>query len=94
MNGTEEKLTNENYTTNFLQFEKRQAGVNVVFSPADDRFYYNAYCIETSLLTELMSVEYEFLEDAINMVNSDFGSWSLKDFDPKQKDCGSCSAKK
>ncbi|MEZ4740946.1 MAG: hypothetical protein R3B45_00610 [Bdellovibrionota bacterium] len=88
------KLTNENYLYSYLQFQKRQAGVNVVFSPSDNRYYYNAYCLETELLEMLLSVEFEFLEDAIELINTDFTTWELKNFDVKKKDCGSCSAKR
>jgi hypothetical protein len=93
MSTSTDKLTLDNYTSNYLQFQDRQAGVNVVFSPDDDRYYYNAYCIETKLLKELMTVEFEFPEDAIEMINCDFATWELKDFDTKKSGCGSCSAK-
>ena len=88
-----EKLTSENFTTTYLQFQRRQAGVNLVYCPDEERYFYNAYCLEIDLLKELVSVEYEFLEDAINMINLDFATWELKAFETKKKECGSCSAK-
>lgn len=87
------KLTQENYTNNYLQFQRRQAGVNLVFCPEEQRFFYNAYCLEMDLLKELVSVEFEFLDDAIEMINEDFSTWELKPFEVKTKDCGSCAAK-
>ncbi len=86
-------LTPENYDHSFLNFGDRQAGVSLVFSPEDDRFYYNAYCLEAKLLKELFSVEYEFLEDALETINSEFGQWELKSHDKKKEGCGSCVAK-
>ena len=89
-----EPLTAENYTTSYKQFGDRQAGVGLVYSPEEDRYYYNAYCIEMKLLKELVSVEFEFLDDALEMINADFGPWKLEDYDKKKSGCGSCAAKR
>lgn len=91
---TESKtLSSENYTDNYYNFEDRQAGVSLVFCPEKNRFFYNAYCVEKKLLKELFSVEYDFLEDALHTVNSEFGQWELKTFEKKKEGCGTCVAK-
>lgn len=86
------KLTEENYSHSILRFRDRQAGVGLVFNPDEERFTYNAYCMEAVLLTELFTQEYEFLEDALNAVNDEFGQWELFDLS-KKSGCGSCVAK-
>jgi hypothetical protein len=86
------KLTEENYSHSILTFRDRQAGVGVVYDPHGERFTYNAYCIEATLLTELFTCEYEFLEDALRAVNSEFGQWEITDLS-KKSGCGSCVAK-
>jgi hypothetical protein len=86
------KITEENYSHSILQFRDRQAGVSVVFDPTADRFTYNAYCIEAKLLTELFTCEFEFLGDALETINSEFGQWELVDLS-KKSGCGSCVAK-
>lgn len=87
-----QKLTNENYSHSVLRFRDRQAGVSEVFDPSDEKYAYNAYCIEITLLTELYSCEFEFLEDALAAVNQEFGQWELVDLGGKSG-CGSCVAK-
>lgn len=86
------KLTSENYDKSFLQFRDRQAGVGVVYCPEENKYFYNSYCIETKVLKELMSVEFDFLEDALELVNDEFSTWEKVDFEP-EKGCGSCAAK-
>jgi hypothetical protein len=86
-------LTTENYSHSFFNFEDRQAGVGLVFSPNENRFYYNAYCLEAKLLKELFSVEHEFLEDALITINDEFGQWELKSHEVKKEGCGTCVAK-
>ncbi len=86
------QLTAENYTSEFLTFEDRQAGISLVFCPDELRFFYNVYCLERTLLKEIFSVEFEFLEDALTTVNEEFGTWTLKSYD--KKGCGTCVAKK
>lgn len=85
-------ITSENYEHTILQFRDRQAGVSVIFDPEDDCYTYNAYCIETKLLEELFTCEYQFLEDALETINSEFGTWEKVDLAAKQG-CGSCVAK-
>jgi hypothetical protein len=87
-----QKLTAENYSHSILQFRDRQAGVSEVYDPDGDNYTYNAYCIEATLLTELYTCEYEFLEDALTAVNEEFGQWDLVDLGEKSG-CGSCVAK-
>jgi hypothetical protein len=85
------KITTENYPYTVLTFRDRQAGVSVVFDPFRERYYYNAYCVEKKLLKELFSCEYDYLDDALNTINDEFGSWEVSSFD--KKGCGSCVAK-
>jgi hypothetical protein len=85
-------LTADNYTHSVLVFRDRQAGVSEVYDPGEERFYYNAYCLEKKLMQELYSCEFEFLEDALAHLNDEFGTWTLESFDQK-KGCGSCVAK-
>lgn len=86
------KLTEENYTSSFLRFGERQAGVNIVYCPEEKKYFYNAHCFETKILKELMSVEFEFLDDALELINDEFSTWDKVDFEP-EKGCGSCAAK-
>ncbi len=86
-------LSSENYSDSFYKFQDRQAGISLVFSHEDNKFYYNAYCLETKLLKELFSVEHEFLDDALETINGEFGQWELESFDKKEDSCGSCIAK-
>lgn len=87
------RLNPQNYESNTLRFGDRQAGVSLVYDPDEDRYYYNAYCVETKLLKELFAVEHHFLEDALETINEEFGTWELESFDQKTNDCGSCAAK-
>ena len=84
----------ENYDKKFLKFESRQAGVSEVYSPDNQKFSYNAYCLESEKLVELLSVEYDYLEDAIKTVNEEFGTWELVPYEVEKSDCGSCGNKK
>jgi len=88
------KITADNYQSNFLQFRDRQAGISLVFDADSDRFDYNAYCIEAKIIKELVSVEFEFLDDAVAFINEEFGSWELTSFEEEKSGCGSCVAKK
>jgi hypothetical protein len=85
-------LTEDNFEYTILQFRERQAGISVIYDPELDRYTYNAYCIETKLLQELFTCEFEFLVDALNTINTEFGSWEKIDLSAK-KGCGSCAAK-
>lgn len=86
------KLTTENYTYNVLRFRDRQAGITEIYDPQADTYSYNAYCLETKLVKELFTCEYDFLEDALHCINEEFGTWELESFD--KKGCGTCAAKK
>ena len=90
----EKKLTIDNFMSHYLRFSARQAGVSISYCPDSGRFIYNAYCIEIEKLKELYSVEYEFLEDALDLINSEFQTWELIAYDKGQSGCGSCSNKK
>jgi hypothetical protein len=86
------RITEENFEYKVLRFRDRQAGIGVVYDPECDTYTYNAYCIETTLLEELFTCEYSFLDDALAVINSEFGSWELFDLSAKSG-CGSCAAK-
>ena len=90
---SKQALTSENFSSNFLRFRDRQAGVGLVYCPNEERFFYNAYCVEAKVLQELFSVEFEYLEDALTTINTEFGDWELVSFE-QEKGCGSCVAKK
>jgi hypothetical protein len=81
----------ENFEHTVLVFRDRQAGVSFVYDPFDNSYTYNAYVVETKLVKEIHAQEFDFLEDAINYINDEFGNWEVRDFDTKG--CGSCSAK-
>lgn len=87
------QITPENYTTHFKRFQKRQAGISLSYSNSEKKFFYNAYCVETELLKELFTVEYEFLEDALKTVNDEFATWELAPYEEKSG-CSTCSNKK
>lgn len=86
-------LTEENYLDSYTQFRDRQAGVNPVYCPVEDRYVYNVYCLELLLMKDIYSVEYDFLDDALKAFNAEFGQWELKSHDKKNDGCGSCAAK-
>ncbi|MCX6128375.1 MAG: hypothetical protein NTX25_04835 [Proteobacteria bacterium] len=88
-----EQLNDENYLQKAFQFRDRQAGVSLIYDPYDQVYSYNAYCLETKLMKELFTVEQEYLEDAINLINAEFGSWELVDLTGKSSGCGTCVAK-
>lgn len=85
-------LTVDNYDHSVFVFRDRQAGVTEIFDPETNTYSYNAYCLEKKLLKELFTCEYEFLEDALYVINEEFGTWQLESFDEKSG-CGSCVAK-
>lgn len=92
----ESKLTQQNFLEKVFNFRDRQAGVSVIFDPHNSRFSYNAYCLEKQIMKELFTVEHEYLEDALDLINKEFGSWELTDLSNEKKNngCGSCVAKK
>jgi len=88
------ELDAENYLDKAFVFRDRQAGVSQVYDGLQDRFAYNAYCLEKKLLKELVSKEYNYLDDALDYVNKEFGSWELELLaEGSKKGCGSCAAK-
>ena len=88
-----EQLNDENFLQKAFQFRDRQAGVSLIYDPDEQAFTYNAYCLETKLMKELFTVEQDYLEDAIELINAEFGSWELVDLTGKSSGCGSCAAK-
>jgi hypothetical protein len=86
---TLERLTEDNYSEKILRFRDRQAGISLVYDPDDDVFTYNAYCLEIKLMKELFTTEHEFLEDALELINDEFGSWELEKVGTKE-DCSTC----
>jgi hypothetical protein len=85
-------ITTDNFEYTVLRFRDRQAGIAVIYDSELDRFTYNAYCIETKLLQELYSCEFEFLDDALTLINDEFSEWEKFDLSAKSG-CGSCAAK-
>lgn len=86
------KINDENYANTVLIFRDRQAGVCEIYDPFEEKYSYNAYCLEKKLLKELWSKEFDYLEDAIESVNEEFGTWEKEEFE-EEKGCGSCVAK-
>ena len=72
------KLNDKNYGYSVLVFKDRQAGVSEIFDPGANDYSYNAYCMEKTLVKELFTCEYEFLEDALHAINEEFGTWELE----------------
>lgn len=93
INSSQAHLTVENYDHSVFVFRDRQAGVTEIYDPITEAYSYNAYCLEKKLLKELFTCEYEFLEDALHVINQEFGSWQIESFEEKSG-CGSCVAKK
>ena len=92
MSTTSDIITDENYQTHYLSFRDRQAGVSLVSSQAGDNFTYNAYCLEKKVLKELLSVEFDFLDEAIEFINQEFPTWELVPYEEKSG-CSTCVAK-
>ena len=86
------KLNEENYQEKVFRFRDRQAGISIIYDPKDDTYSYNAYCLEIKIMKELFTVEFDFLDDALALINDEFGTWELEDIGTK-KGCGSCVAK-
>lgn len=86
-------LTVDNYDHSVLVFRDRQAGVSEIYDPETGCYTYNAYCLEKKLLKELFTCEYDFLEDALQVINEEFGTWGLETFE-EESGCSSCVAKK
>ncbi len=85
-------LNQDNFESNYLRFENRQAGVSLVFCPEEQKYYYNVYCLELKLVKEIFSVEHEYLQDALELCSEEFGTWELVSFEEKSG-CGNCAAK-
>ena len=85
----ENLLTTENYQEKVLRFRDRQAGISLIFDPEEDIFTYNAYCLEIKLMKELFTTEFEFLDDALELINNEFRGWKLEKVGTKE-DCSTC----
>ena len=72
------KLNGENYGHSVLVFRDRQAGVSEIYDPEANCYSYNAYCMDKTLVKELFTCEYNFLDDALHAINNEFGSWELE----------------
>ncbi len=88
-----QKLDAENFQEKAFRFRERQAGVSVVYDPFKDAYTYNAYCLETKIMKELFTVEFDFLDDALELMNDEFGSWEIFDLSEKSSGCSTCVAK-
>lgn len=86
-------LTQENYSEKVFRFQNRQAGISVIFDPDDEVYTYNAYCLEIELMKELFTSEFDYLEDALELINSEFGTWDLVSVAQDKSGCGNCIAK-
>ncbi len=86
-------LNSDNYLQSVFRFRDRQAGVSLIFNPEEKAYTYNAYCLETKIMKELFTVECDFLDEALEIINSEFGSWELVDLSNNNSGCGSCVAK-
>ena len=85
-------LTESNYLEKALKYRDRQAGISIIYDASQDVYTYNAYCLELVLMKEILTTEYDYLEDALEFINSEFGSWELVDL-ANASGCGSCVAK-
>ena len=82
----------DNFQTHYLRFRDRQAGISLIYEASQNSYRYNVYCLETKLLKEIFSLEFDFLDDAIISLNQEFGTWELVAYEQKSG-CGSCVAK-
>jgi len=87
------KLDQSNFEVKAYRFRDRQAGVSLVYDPDNESYTYNAYCLETLLVKDIYSREFGYLEDALDHVNDEFGTWDLTDLISSKKGCDSCVAK-
>ena len=93
METNKERLSEETYFHKAYCFRDRQAGVSLMYDYHTQLYSYHAYCLETHLMKDLVSQEFDFLVDALDFINEEFGNWELTDLNTK-KGCGSCVAKK
>ena len=93
MTASTDILNTDNFLEKAFRFRNRQAGVSIIYDPIVEKYTYNAYCLEIEIMKELFTVAHDFLEDAIGLINSEFGTWELKEIAKQKKGCGSCVAK-
>lgn len=82
------QLNQENFLEMAFRFRDRQAGVSIIYDPNDEVYTYNAYCLELKLQKELYTCEFEFLDDALELINDEFGTWKLEGLGLSQ--CSTC----
>lgn len=85
-------LNAENYETKALRHLDRQAGVSVIYDPDKDLLIYNAYCLELKTLKELFSRECACLDEALAIVNEEFGGFTLVELAVEEPERGGCSS--
>ena len=88
--GQQQTLTADNYSHCFFRFRDRQAGISEIYDPDSELYRYNCYCVEQTVLKELYTLEFAFLDDALVHINDEFGNWEFCDFAPQKNECGSC----
>ena len=44
-------------------------------------------------MKELFTVEFDFLDDALQLINDEFGSWEIDSLGTEKSECGSYVAK-
>ena len=71
------QLKQKNFLHSCLAFEDRQAGVSIIYCHIEDKYFYNVYCMDVKILKDLMSVEFNNLDEALDYVNEEFGTWKL-----------------
>ncbi len=87
------QLSFDNFMQSVFRFQDRQAGVSLIFDPNSKTYSYNAYCLETKIMKELFTVECDYLDEALALINDEFGGWELVDLSQSQSSCGTCVAK-
>lgn len=86
-------ITADNFLYSCLVFEDRQAGVSTIYCHDSGEFFYHAYCFETKIHKDLMSCEFDSVEEACGYINDEFSSWQLTTLTEDKSGCGSCHAK-
>ena len=52
-----------------------------------------SYLKDKHAVKELFTVEQDYLDDALDLINAEFGSWEIVELSGKSSGCGSCAAK-
>ncbi len=83
----------DSFLYRYYRFEDRQAGIGLVYCPQEERYFYNVYCADTKLVKDIFAVEFEFLVDALETLQKEFGQWQCIEIEDGAGGCGSCAAK-